>query len=228
MFKGLNVKLPQEITLDSIRFQIHYTLRKGMKRLVLRLEKASEIRLSARHFRAAEVTAFIQEHRHWIIKEHQRLEQRFSVGSSLYLMGIAYAIEHHDAQISLDGRKVRLNPAMASGQIDRLYKQHAKEHIPLRLTFWQNVMGLEASKMSFRKTKRRWGSCNSLKEISFNPYVMQLDSDMIDYVIVHELCHLQHLNHSKAFYTMIEEFLPDYRSIEYRIKQLHQKILGYH
>lgn len=65
-----------------------------------------------------------------------------------------------------------------------------------------------------RKMKARWGSCSSRGELCFNSLLMQKDESLIDLVIVHELCHLRHFNHNRAFYDLLGEVLPDFRARE--------------
>lgn len=65
-----------------------------------------------------------------------------------------------------------------------------------------------------RKMKARWGSCSSRGELCFNSLLMQKDEALIDLVIVHELCHLRHFNHNRAFYELLGEVLPDWQARE--------------
>jgi predicted metal-dependent hydrolase len=65
-----------------------------------------------------------------------------------------------------------------------------------------------------RKMKARWGSCSSRGELCFNSLLMQKDESLIDLVIIHELCHLRHFNHNRAFYVLLGEVLPDFRARE--------------
>ena len=65
-----------------------------------------------------------------------------------------------------------------------------------------------------RKMKARWGSCSSRGELCFNSLLMQKDDSLIELVIVHELCHLRHFNHNRAFYALLEQVLPDWKARE--------------
>lgn len=94
------------------------------------------------------------------------------------------------------------------------YKEQASAFLPERVQYWINQTGLKPHKISFRAPKRRWGSCNSKRHISLNWKLICQPLSLIDYVIVHELCHLQHLNHSDQFWNLVERHLPNYQELE--------------
>ena len=98
-------------------------------------------------------------------------------------------------------------------------KKKAWEYIPLRVEYFANIMGVTPSNVSINQAKTRFGSCNSKKRLNFSCNVMRYPNEAIDYVIVHELAHIKHHNHSKEFYKLIEEFLPDFREREALLKQ---------
>jgi predicted metal-dependent hydrolase len=74
------------------------------------------------------------------------------------------------------------------------------------------------SHISFRKADKRWGSCSSTNRITFNYHLVKLPVSLIEYVVVHELAHIHHKNHSPEFWSLVGKFLPDYREKEKKIK----------
>jgi predicted metal-dependent hydrolase len=72
-------------------------------------------------------------------------------------------------------------------------------------------LGIGRPELSIRAMKTRWGSCTSKGRILINPKLIQMPKDLIDYVVLHELCHLKELNHSTAFYSLLDRVLPDWR-----------------
>ncbi|MFA6759732.1 MAG: M48 family metallopeptidase [Sulfuricurvum sp.] len=101
---------------------------------------------------------------------------------------------------------------------DELNLSEAREYLPHRLDHFAQVMDLEYSKLNIKLLKSRWGSCNSRGEIVLNARLMELKTTQIDYVIVHELAHLVHMNHSKEFHALISRFIEDHRSVARSIR----------
>ncbi len=94
----------------------------------------------------------------------------------------------------------------------------AKSHMTKRLDFFAKEMGLKYNELKFRRMKRRWGSCSSKKNITLNLYLYNSSEELIDYVIVHELAHLTHMNHSKRFHDLVREYMPNAKELEKRLQ----------
>ena len=104
-------------------------------------------------------------------------------------------------------------------EIARL-KALAAEKIPPRVAYYAALLGVTPQKNGFTKAKTRFGSCSGKNSINFSCYLMLYSDRAIDYVVVHELCHIRHKNHSKAFYEMIAGVMPDYKEREKELKGL--------
>lgn len=77
--------------------------------------------------------------------------------------------------------------------------------------YYARLMGLTWGRISIREQKTRWGSCSSRGNLNFNWRLIFAPEEVVDYVVVHELAHLREMNHSRAFYSVVESVLPDYR-----------------
>ncbi|WP_245942565.1 M48 family metallopeptidase [Candidatus Colwellia aromaticivorans] len=110
-------------------------------------------------------------------------------------------------------------------QIEKYFKQQAEEVIPLKVETYSQLTSLNPSSIKIRKYRARWGSCNNRGELSFNYLLMMLPTYVIDYVIVHELCHLEHLNHSKEFWQLVAKYFPHYVEAKQWIKENQSALL---
>ncbi len=197
-----------------------------MKRIVLRVEKHNEIRISSSKVSYKRVQAFLHEQKEWILHRNAHLHTPFAEGTCFYYLSNRYKIKHHETSLKINEDSVYINPAKAKKHSDDFYKARAKEYVSSRLDHWKDIMGLTPSALRFRCAKKQWGSCSSKGVVTFNPYMMKLSHKMIDYIIVHELAHLQHLNHSKKFYALVEAYVPDYVDIEHNINALSSKFMN--
>lgn len=87
----------------------------------------------------------------------------------------------------------------------------AKKLIPERVEYYAGIMGVSYGRITIREQKTRWGSCSSQGNLNFNWKLILMPEGALDYVVVHELAHRIEMNHSKTFWRIIEEVLPDYR-----------------
>lgn len=96
--------------------------------------------------------------------------------------------------------------------LERRYIAAAKEYLPKRAAYFQQFTGGSYNRISVRDQKTRWGSCSAKGTLSFNWRLMLAPPAIQDYVIIHELCHLTYMNHSKAFWEKVQSVCPDYRT----------------
>ena len=87
----------------------------------------------------------------------------------------------------------------------------AREMIPERVAYYAPLVGVTYGRITIRKQKSRWGSCSSKGNLNFNCLLMLMPPEVIDSVVVHELCHRKEMNHSKKFYAEVLRVFPDYR-----------------
>ena len=93
----------------------------------------------------------------------------------------------------------------------KLLRQKAKEILPAKVEYYAKIMQVKPACVKINSAKKRYGSCSGTNNLNFSLYLMDKDERFIDYVVVHELAHIKHHNHSKDFYNFIEAFMPDYK-----------------
>lgn len=144
------------------------------------------------------IEAFVQKKSSWIKRKQNFFQNREIVDDEkFYLFGKL-----------LDKRDFKLESDEA---LKRLYRQKSIEHITPLIQIWSEKMQLFPIHIGYRDNKTRWGSCSSKNRLSFNINLAKMTPDFIEYVVVHELAHIKHKNHSKAFWNEVKNFLPDYK-----------------
>lgn len=134
-------------------------------------------------------------------------------------------VERHGQQIIVS---LPVDDTLASPGVSQAIREvvipalriEAKSYLPKRLSYLAKQMGYSYERVRFSHASGRWGSCSSSGTISLNIALMKLPHELIDYVLVHELCHTAQMNHSDAFWKLVAEGDPKYK--------LHRKALKLH
>jgi len=182
-----------------------------------------------------EINSMIKNKAAWISKKIDifkavAINKDITTGSRLYYLGKSYYVHIEKAEdvkeISIDFTHSKfkiLAPLKYSDQelniaIEKFYKEKAAQKIIPITNKWSKQMNLFPEHISFRYSKNRWASCSSTNRISFNYHLIKLSSSLIEYVVVHELSHIKHQDHSKGFWKLVHHHLPDYKAKEEKIR----------
>lgn len=103
------------------------------------------------------------------------------------------------------------SPALTAAERAR-YIEIARDIFTRKAEYYARIMDVTYGRISIREQKTRWGSCSSQGNLNFNWRLILAPEDVLDYVVVHELAHRKEMNHSKAFYAIVESVLPDYHT----------------
>lgn len=109
--------------------------------------------------------------------------------------------------------------------LEQWYSRQAHMIFPVRVMHYQQFTGGRVNQIHIRDQKTRWGSCSSLKNLNFNWRLVMAPPEVLDYVVVHELCHLTHMNHSREFWEMVGRVMPEYRKWKQWLKE-NEKLLA--
>lgn len=163
----------------------------------------------------------------WIRKQLLKISHNkqspINLEDEVLLFGEVYSIDSFEAK-ELREKLSKIdtkNKELIAKKYDEFYKNQAKEYLTQRVHYFAQVMSLEFSEVKFRKMKSRWGSCSSRKVITLNTELIKIKKELIDYVLVHELSHLVHMNHSKAFHSFVDKYLPDAKATRKELKNIY-------
>jgi len=186
-----------------------------------------------------ELDLIVEERLEWILAGIEKARERFlakkeftlEYGSHVTVMGKEYFITGSDEnKVSFDGDSVNLPSGLNSVQIKnamlKLYRFLAGKVIKEKVEYYANLMELSPKGVKINSARTRWGSCSSKDSINFSWFLIMASESCIDYVIVHELAHLKHLDHSQQFWFLVEEYYPEYKKAQLELKEVQKKLLN--
>ena len=171
---------------------------------------------------AEEIAGFVESKREWILKALQKIKAHlpakkyFVEGEEFFYLGKAYPLRLVNKQL----RGVVFKDAFylpsslqakAKQLLEKWYKNEAKEFLQQRLGFYTEAMGVHHKGMKITSASSRWGSCSAKGNINFSFRLIMAPMEVIDYVVVHELAHLAHKNHSQNFWAVVAQFAPQFK-----------------
>jgi len=225
-----------QIILDDHTFVIIHKTNKRIKRVSLSLQNQDEIIIKTPlRFKAHLLKEIVFEHKRWILNAVKKVPVKnsfeFITGGMIPYLGknykmiliqdetikkvkftlkeeLFYIYYHSDNQSHsefIDGLKLfyKFN---AINVIDHIFDQYT------------HITQLFPEKITYRFAKTRWGSCSYINNISINYMLLQFDIKAIEYVVLHELCHIKEKNHSKRFWDLVSFYMPEYKNIQKTIK----------
>lgn len=117
------------------------------------------------------------------------------------------------AHIAIQKERAASMPEPSEEEIAEL-RRRAKEILPEKVRYYADLLKLCPTRITITGARTRFGSCSAKNAVSFSWRLMRYPEDAIDYVVVHELCHIAHHNHSRDFYALVASVMPDYKRRE--------------
>ena len=209
---------------------IQYKLRHSRKAKYMRLQisRGSGLELVLpRGYELSDAEKFIKQKADWIIKHLRHTKEQDNIylllGREIKIIQVnePYTRRH---KLSFENGELKVvSPEGSKVDLNKLYnfwlRTFAKRFLPERAAMLADKYGFSINKVSIRNQKTRWGSCSARGNLSFNFNLVQYRKEIIDYVIVHELCHLKEMNHSKKFWALVEKICPDYKLLRRELKK---------
>ncbi len=213
---------------STILFDVTYSKRKTIS---ISLEAPDRVSVKAPiGLSEDELLKRVQSKARWIVRKLDELEnikvmpakKLLLNGESFMYLGRDYSLRLTTnvnlklPEISIDQDQLMVNTPsqdkeIIKKEIEVWYRIKAREYMQERLKYYQPMVGAKPVLVRIKTQQKRWGSCSSLGNLNFNWKVVMAPSPVIDYLIVHELCHLIHPNHSQDFWNLVFSILPDYK-----------------
>ena len=172
--------------------------KKNIKHCYLRILNSDLIQIRANiYFTIYDAKELINKKKDWIESSILKMKKKLINDDEFLFLGEVK---------KLDEYKIK--------NIDIFYKNEIKKILPLKVKEYSEKMNLFPTSISYRKNKRTWGSCNHKNGLNFNILLMKFPIEVMEYVIVHELSHIKHKNHSKDFWNLVAVYCPNYKEVE--------------
>ncbi len=226
----------ETITIENITITLE---RKNIKNMYLRiLPPNGEVKVSAPLFLSDEdIANFIKSKKDWILKKQKYINDndikpplKYDNGETHYLWGKEYTLQlisnKNIKHPLIDKEKsIIYLPVPKRSTIDKrqkllneFYKSEMKNAIPQVLDKCTKIVGKSPNEVKIRSMKN-WGNCNKNKRITLNLNLAKKDQECLEYVMIHELCHLIEFNHGKKFKELMDKFCPDWKEIKKRLNE---------
>ena len=175
-------------------------IRSDRKSLGLEVRPDGQVVVRApRRLGKAEIQKFVTEHESWIRKHLEKVRER---------------------------QKSRQETKKLSMEEIQSLADQALKVIPERVAYYAPKVGVDYGRITIRNQRSRWGSCSSKGNLNFNCLLMLTPPEVIDSVVVHELCHRKEMNHSDRFYAEVLRVFPDYRKWNQWLKEHGGELIG--
>ena len=194
--------------------------KKNNKNTYLKVKENNTILITTNYFTPKkQIMKLIEDNQSFILRNLKRLEKRQERNDKFLLLGKEYNI------IVIPNNKIEIInnniyvPNMK--KLDTWLNKQMRDLFLKRLDYYYNMFeeNIPYPSLRIRKMKTRWGVCNTkLKVVTLNSELLKYDIEKLDYVIVHELSHLIHPNHSKDFWNLVSKYCPNYKKIRKELR----------
>jgi len=199
---NLRIILNFDILIHNKKIRVHIEYKKSLKNVYLRIINNKTLQIKANeYFSLRDAKNFVKSKEKWIQKHLSKSLKNALQNNEFYFLG---EIQEKDTD---------------NFDVDAYYKKEAICFLPSIVEEYAKKMSLFPSALKFRKNKTRWGSCSHKNIISLNTHLMKFPLAVIIYVIIHELAHIKHKNHSKSFWLEVERYCINYKDLNAKLKE---------
>lgn len=174
-------------------------IRSNRKTIAIEIKSDATVIVRAPYFmRDADIRKFVNEKENWIAEHLEKVKERQC--------------------------RTEASQKLTWEEVEQL-ADRALEVIPKKARHYAEIMNVHYGRITIRNQKTRWGSCSGKGNLNFNCLLMLAPDEVVDYVVVHELCHLLEMNHSNAFWEQVERVMPDYKKYRQWLKEHGNEIM---
>ncbi|BFM09062.1 M48 family metallopeptidase [Halioxenophilus aromaticivorans] len=221
-------------SLKSTHLPFNYTLRRSARRKTIEIQvRGDQVVVRAPNFvHQGDIQRFVLARAAWVQEKLSLYRQRallypprtYEPGARWWFCGQPYSldvrvaavdrveIQDQSLRVVVSRRKVRDPQAKLERLLSQWYQQQAMAVLTHKTEQLTRQMGLRYQQIKLRKTRSRWGHCTHDGSLQFNWLIMQAPEPVIDYLVAHEVCHLQHFDHSLRFWSLVGKVCPEYQA----------------
>lgn len=230
--------------MGKVKYQnktIAYTINKAkIKNIYITIENGEVVIKAPWYTTRNQIQEVVESKRDWIMKKLEeynvspRKAKEYEDGEKFQILGESYYLniyykDINNAILNVENEKIEIilplsyaeedNTEQIKKMIDKMYYMIAEKEVESAMEKTRKMVGLAPEEYKIKKIKYAWGTCSSRKVITINQNLMMYSRKAIEYVVLHEICHLKYMNHSKKFWEMVENYMPDYKEAEKELKK---------
>ena len=186
------------------------------------------------HLSDARIAELVNKRTSWIRQKLREQSEAPSTKPKEYVNGESFCylgrnyrlkvLQNRNHEVKLHGGYLEVGVTQSVKEINirralvKWYVQHALDRLTEKTNRYAAIMGVSPHSITVKEYKARWGSCTSQGDISYNWRIVIAPHHIVDYVVVHELCHLKHQNHSPTYWKAVKRMIPDYKERRHWLK----------
>ena len=222
------------IMLDSYQLTYHVTHQKKRKSIQVKIVTPTYLEITApNNFPIASVEKILHGKCNWIVKQilhlssamENPINKSITHGATILYLGIPHTliftssygarptIHLQDNQIIIDIPQLNIaqNTSLVESLLKQWYLDSARNILSVKTSLWAAKINVQPQRITIKDQKTRWGSCSSKGNLNYNWRIVMAPPEVIDYLVIHELCHLRVPNHSALFWQEVSTFSPNYK-----------------
>lgn len=191
-----------QIELNEKQVTVKLVNKKNVKHCYIRVLKEDLIEIKSNiYFSLYDAKILVEKRKNWLEDAIKKVSKNALLEDEFLYLGEVKKLQDYNIK-----------------NLDKFYKNEIEKILPNIVETFSKKMDLYPTSISYRKNKRTWGSCNFKNGLNFNILLMKFPLEIMQYVIIHELSHIKHKNHSKNFWSLVEKYCPNYKQIEKEFK----------